>query len=104
MERKQVSALRSVVMEGDMNLNVMMITIEMVMAAVKTVRLKKDGLVRVDQVLGKVLVLSLFPTDQLSILQGPSTYLEGLFKECGSLISLMILLRTIVLNAPNSYG
>ena len=69
LENGHLFALKSVVMEKDLSLIVMMETIEMEMDATKIVKLKKDGLAKEDLVSELLLAPNLFQIDQSLIQQ-----------------------------------
>lgn len=88
MENQHLSAPKSAVMVKDLNLIVMMETIEMEMDATKTVKLKKDGHAKGGLVLELLLASNLFQIDPSLIQLEPLICLVELFKEFVFLIFL----------------
>lgn len=82
----------------------MMATIEMVMDVTKTVKLKKDGIVKVDHQSDLALVFPSNPIDQSSQQQEQYIYMVKLYKVFDYLIFLLSLLRMIVHFVVNCYG
>ena len=89
-ELKPLTALKSAVMERDSSLTAMMETQELVMVAMTIVRLKRDGLVKVDQALRLALALNMLHQDHSLLLLELSTYLEESFKVLDSLTFLQL--------------